>query len=414
MSASPSLSRIARALHNQHSLGIFDCGPEWTVVAWSASDEALSLTEDWVAKARARLRASPPAPLPFAGGLVGWIGYEAGRTVERMPLPRTPPAVPELLLWRSEGALCLHHPTKRWHPAGSPTFQAEARKVLATAPPHAERPAAPAPWQPRASEHAARYQSGVASVLDAIRAGDVYQVSLAWEQSDLPITDPLGCWLALREANPAERGAYLRFADVEVLSNSPEVYLLVAPDGTVQSMPIKGTARCSDGDQGRLRLWRSEKERAELTMIVDLVRNDLGRIAATGSVRAGPRRLRRCGDLLHAEQVISARLRAGADALDAVTASFPPGSVTGAPKVSAMSLIHALESGPRGIYTGSIGFFGDDGSAHLNVAIRTATVRNGLARFHVGAGIVADSDPQQEWDETVAKGRALAGWLAAT
>ena len=161
-------------------------------------------------------------------------------------------------------------------------------------------------------------------------------------------------------------------------------------------------------------LWISEKERAELTMIVDLVRNDLGRIAKTGTVRAQPRQLRSCGDLLHAEQIVSAELKPELDALDVVAATFPPGSVTGAPKVAAMEIIHRLESAPRGVYTGAIGLFEDDGSAHLNVAIRTATIQNQRARFHIGAGIVADSEPDREWEETLSKGRALGMWLTAT
>jgi len=177
-------------------------------------------------------------------------------------------------------------------------------------------------------------------------------------------------------------------------------------------MPIKGTT--TRGITGaRELLENSEKERAELTMITDLVRNDLGRVARPGSVHTSARRIRTCGDLLHAEQEISARLSPGKDALDLLEASFPPGSVTGAPKVRAMEIIHELEDGPRGAYTGSIGSFFDDGSAHLNVAIRTATVCGGVGRFHVGAGIVADSDPDREWEETLSKGRALCRWMGA-
>ena len=148
-------------------------------------------------------------------------------------------------------------------------------------------------------------------------------------------------------------------------------------------------------------------------MIVDLVRNDLHRVAARAGVRAGPRMIVRAGDLWHAEQRVRAVLQRSKDAIDAVVACFPPGSVTGAPKVEAMRVIHALEPEPRGVYTGAIGFLADGGEAHLNVAIRTATVQGGLARFHVGAGLVADSKPELEWAETLAKGRALMSWLTA-
>ena len=142
-------------------------------------------------------------------------------------------------------------------------------------------------------------------------------------------------------------------------------------------------------------------------MITDLVRNDLGRVATPGSVQASPRRIRQCGDLLHAEQEVSAELLPQADALTALSACFPPGSVTGAPKVRAMQLIHELEPVPRGAYTGCIGSFFDSGSAHLSVSIRTATIRDGRASFHIGAGIVADSCPSREWEETLAKGTML-------
>lgn len=147
-------------------------------------------------------------------------------------------------------------------------------------------------------------------------------------------------------------------------------------------------------------------------MIVDLVRNDLGRVARPGTVRTGERTVRRCGDLWHAEQRVSARLRPDRDAVDAFAAAFPPGSVTGAPKVRAMQVIHDLEAGPRGPYTGALGVWFDDGSARTSVLIRAAQLGPEGARYHVGAGIVADSDPDREWRETCAKGSALGAALA--
>ena len=161
------------------------------------------------------------------------------------------------------------------------------------------------------------------------------------------------------------------------------------------------------------KLSESPKEQAELTMITDLVRNDLGRVSRPGTVRASPRRIRVCGDLFHAEQSVESMVSPGLDSLDVLSACFPPGSVTGAPKVRAMELIHEIEGRARGVYTGAIGFFMDNGNAHWNVAIRTASIHNGIGRFHIGAGIVADSDPEQEWLETLAKGNMLARWLQA-
>ena len=236
----------------------------------------------------------------------------------------------------------------------------------------------------------------------------MYQVNLAWEQANIPIRDAQQTWLHLRKVNPALRGCYLRFEKTEIVSNSPELFLHIDPNSRrVTSVPIKGTAPAKGGEAAKTELLESTKEKAELTMIVDLVRNDLGRVAVPGSVTASERTVRQCGDIWHAEQTVSALLGKNIDAVDTVAASFPPGSVTGAPKVRAMEVIHDLEQQPRGVYTGTLGWFADGGGAHLNVAIRTATILNGNARFHVGAGIVADSQPAREWHETLVKAQAL-------
>jgi len=301
----------------------------------------------------------------------------------------------------------------RWHITGSPEFVEEARELLARARP-VPPPSAGVGQLTHPAESGLHYQERVRAALDAIARGELYQVNLSWPFTSA-CSSALDAWLRLRHHNPAWRGAYLRKDGVELVSNSPERYLSVAPrrakTRSLHSVPIKGTTRMDGGLEARRALLHSAKERAELTMIVDLVRNDLGRVAVPGSVRPGPRSLRRCGDLLHAEQGVSATLQPGHDAVDAVAASFPPGSVTGAPKVRAMEWIRALEQHPRGPYTGCFGWFGADGSAELAVAIRTAVVQGGQAEYCVGAGIVADSDPAREWEETLSKGRALARHL---
>ncbi len=306
--------------------------------------------------------------------------------------------------------------SQTWSVRGQPDFVAEAEALVAraeaTAPAVVPKPPVKS-WAPRSEQPIARrYTAGVAHILDAIRSGEVYQVNLSWEHTDVPLTDALGAWLAIRQANPAHHGAYLRHGAVELVSNSPELFIEVdQATRCVRSRPIKGTATLEEG--ARAALEASPKERAELTMIVDLVRNDLGRVAQPGTVQAWPRAIRRCGDLWHAEQTVEAKLLPEADALDALAAAFPPGSVTGAPKVRAMEVIHRLEPVPRGVYTGAIGWLSDCGDARFSVAIRTATVANGRARFHVGAGIVADSQPEREWEETLAKAQALAVSLGA-
>ena len=433
-----SLEAVLLSSRERPALACFDLGTRWTLVTWAETETPDSIVSaaDWMERARQGLKATqPPAPSPlppFAGGWVGWVGYEAGRFHETMPVhPRSKAFdVEELSLWRVNGGLYLDQLTQQWTYLGSKEFQRQAAQILERAQrnPH---PSAPTdadqqfsfsvanqdqPGEPPCgSSLHSQYTSGVRSIVSAISQGDVYQVNLAWRQEHTAPADPLQSWLDLRRQNPALRGAFLRHKGVQVLSNSPELFLDVRtvhsgngqPHVTAKSVPIKGTAALSSGQAGRKALWCSEKERAELTMIVDLVRNDLGRVAQTGSVKAYDRQLRVCGDLLHAEQEVSAVLRPGLDAFDAFDATFPPGSVTGAPKVAAMETINLLEPDPRGVYTGAIGWFSDQGAAHFNVAIRTATVRPEIMSFHVGAGIVSDSVPEQEWQETIAKGRAL-------
>lgn len=402
-----NLAGVLAAVGPRDGVACLDLGPHTSLLTWG-DGPALRVAEGWPARLRQML-AEAPHP---AGGVVGWLGYEAGRAVERMPAPRVADN-PPVCLWGVDGAMHLDRRLGHWTIHGSTAFVEEARDVLERA--HPVPPPSPGVGvlSPPA-DGAVRYQARVRAALDAIARGELYQVNLSWRFTSA-CSNGLATWLRLRHHNPAWRGAYLRKDGVEIVSNSPERYLSVAPrreaSRTVRSVPIKGTTRVEGGLAARRALLRSPKERAELTMIVDLVRNDLGRVAVPGSVCPEPRTLRRCGDLVHAEQGVTATLRPGCDAVDAIAASFPPGSVTGAPKVRAMEWIGSLESHPRGPYTGCFGWLGANGAAELAVAIRTAVVQAGQAECCVGAGIVADSDPVREWDETLSKGRALARHL---
>ena len=393
-------------------LSVFDVDPGQpdgrTVVTWS--DTPPLRGPRWPEEARRALDA-----LPSGGLLAGYIGYEAGRECERMPERSARSLLPEVHLRPTPGHVCHHADTGHWTTHGTEAFQRQARALLDR--PHKAPPqVAGAPHRPL-SGPADRYLDAVRSALGEIHDGEVYQVNLAWEARAPALPRPLATWLALRADNPARRGAFVQLDQARaVASNSPELFLELTRDAhglRATSVPIKGTTRVADGHAGRHHLATSEKERAELTMIVDMVRNDLGRVARTGAVTAGPRILTVCGDLVHAEQAVHAHIRPGLDALDVVQAAFPPGSVTGAPKVRAMSLIHALEPVPRGVYTGAMGFFAADGTTHLNVAIRTLTCTPEHTSFHVGAGIVADSVPAAEWHETRAKGHRIHAVVSA-
>jgi para-aminobenzoate synthetase / 4-amino-4-deoxychorismate lyase len=256
-----------------------------------------------------------------------------------------------------------------------------------------------------AAEHAAR----VDTIREAVAAGAVYQVNLTFRLRGRLEGDPLALYRRLRAAQGAGDAAYVRAGSRAVISASPELFLLRRGD-RVTTRPMKGTARRGrwpeEDEEARLRLSASEKDRAENLMIADLLRNDLGRVAATGTVQAGPllevERLRSVWQLTSS---VSARLRPGADLADLLGATFPCGSVTGAPKVAAMRLVAELEVSPRGPYCGAVGAIAPGGDACFNVGIRTAEVdlATGAACYGTGGGITWDSDPATEWDEALAK-----------
>ena len=255
------------------------------------------------------------------------------------------------------------------------------------------------------------YIGRVRRVREYIAAGDVYQINLTQRFATEFRGDPYSLYRRLRAASPAPFAAYLNGGDFQVLSSSPERFLRLT-GREVETRPIKGTRpRGATPEADALRsaeLSASEKDRAELLMIVDLARNDLGRVCETGSVRVDELgRLETHPTVHHLVATVRGRLRPECDALDAVRAAFPGGSITGAPKVRAMQLIDELETVRRGVYTGAIGWIGFDGGCDLNIAIRTIVCSGGQAFYHVGGGVVWDSEPEREFQETLDKGRAM-------
>ncbi|MGQ0723075.1 MAG: aminodeoxychorismate synthase component I [Candidatus Eiseniibacteriota bacterium] len=362
----------------------------------------------------------------FPGGAVGWIGYEAGDAVEGLPPraegPGDPPdiafaVVDTFAVWR-EGEVEI----VSW---GLEQGVFDGRLALRRAGELEERlrgPAVPPETNPvagalRASLDRGAHGRAVESILEAIARGDVYQANLTVRfdaglpGSGVPLFETL-----LRE-NPAPFAAFVEGEGATVISASPERMLAV--DGRrVESRPIKGTtARDPDPALDRARadaLLHSEKDRAELLMITDLLRNDLGKVCEYASVRVP--RLREVESFPHLHHLVSTiagRLRPGLDALDALAAVFPCGSITGAPKRRAMQLLRELEPAARGPYTGTVGWVGFDRSADFSVAIRTGWLRDGVLSFGSGGGIVADSDPDAEWDELLLKARAMRAALGA-
>ena len=254
------------------------------------------------------------------------------------------------------------------------------------------------------------YLAAVAHCINYIAAGDVFQVNLAQRFSVALPADPASIYANLLRETPAWYGALLQYPDLALICNSPEMFLhvLPQPDGsrTVVTRPIKGTRPKRDGLDRELH--DSAKDQAELNMIVDLERNDLGRVCEIGSVRVTrPREIESHPTVYHGAATIEGRLRSDVGFVDLLRATFPGGSITGAPKIRAMQIIDELEPHRRGPYCGAIGYLTPGGGMEFNVAIRTMIVKEGLVHVPVGGGIVADSKPADEYEETLVKARAM-------
>jgi len=256
------------------------------------------------------------------------------------------------------------------------------------------------------------YQDGVRRIHEYIAAGDIYQVNLTQRFSaGVKGGSLFPLYHHLREATPAPLAVWMKIENREILSSSPETFLRMSGRG-IETRPIKGTRpRFEDEDQDEasaMELLNSEKENAELIMITDLERNDLGQVCEFGSVRvADMLALEKLEHVYHLVSTVTGTLREDVDHLDALKACFPGGSITGAPKKRAMEIIDELETVPRGLYTGAIGYIGFNGESQFNIPIRTLIREGNTLHYHVGAGIVADSDPAEEYQETLHKAKGI-------
>jgi len=372
------------------------------------------------------LRAAGPsveAPFPFRGGWVGWIGYEAkGDCGYARPHPAP---TPDLALLFAERFLVLDHAEGRaWLAAVLPEAEAEAWFDRAEARLDALPPAPPPPRGREAAlaavprHGAAAYLQRIAAAQREIRDGESYEICLTNRLELAAEAEPLTVYRHLRRLNPAPWAAFLRIGGVAVAGSSPERFLAVSAEGGLEAKPIKGTARrgrdAAEDAALAAALAGGEKDRAENLMIVDLLRHDLGRVAALGSVSVPALMAVESYATLH--QLVStvrARLAPEFDAVDALRAAFPPGSMTGAPKRRTIEILDRLEEGPRGVYSGALGWIGRDGAADLSVVIRTL-VQEAPGRWSLGAGgaITALSDPRAELEELRLKARAPLAALA--
>ncbi len=357
----------------------------------------------------------------FSGGAVGYWGYECLRYFEpslsrpRNRAHRRPggDAVPDFIwvmppCWAVVG------------PLGSLTFfrQTSAGRMASSSKErNGRRPSVKNRFSstppPDLRKNRGAYMAGVRRILEYIAAGDIYQANLS-HRLEFPWpagTDPSVYFHALRRINPSPYAAFLGFPDFSIASCSPEL-LLRARGRRVETRPIAGTRPRGHNPSADERLSGelvlNAKERAEHIMLVDLERNDLGRVCHPGSVRVSEQMvLEKYSHVMHIVSNVQGRLRSGADALDALQALFPGGTITGCPKIRAMEILDELERVPRGPFFGSAGRISASGDVDLNILIRTALIRRGRLALRVGSGIVADSSPSREYEETLHKARAL-------
>jgi para-aminobenzoate synthetase component I len=345
---------------------------------------------------------------PFQGGLAGYISYEFGRGLEAHSKVADFAALcPDLILHQYDTLVSFDHlQEKAWIVS---TSASEADALGKTLRGRALPMGSPAIGGWRSNFTREAYEAAVARTVDYILSGDIFQANITQcFSADLPQDfDSFALFRTLRDKNPATFAAYLNYGDVQIASSSPE--RLIKSDGLqVEARPIKGT-RKRDHDPARdgelmLELQASRKDRAENVMIVDLLRNDISRIARPGSVHVPVL----CGlesyaNVHHLVSVVTGALCEGVDAVDVLRAVFPGGSITGAPKIRAMEIITELEGQARGVYCGAIGYLGFNGACDFNIAIRTALFAGGKAYVQGGGGITARSQPAAEYEESLTK-----------
>jgi anthranilate synthase component I len=372
----------------------------------------------------ALLRAPLPLPaigqVPLAGGLVGYTGYDVVRYFEALPAVARPLAGLPLLHYLAPRSLLVFDHVSRGvallH-AGSDAERASLRReVIAALRGPIPRVAASGRFAaPSAALDREAYMQRVRRVQEYIAAGDVYQLVLAARFSGQHELDPFQVYRALRLINPSPYMYFCRLGALTVVGSSPEA-LVKLSGGQAQLRPIAGTrprhAEPARDAQLEAELLADAKENAEHVMLVDLARNDLGRVARAGSVRVDPyRAIERYSHVMHIVSGVHGELAAGRDAFDLFAASFPAGTLVGAPKVRAMQIIEELEPVRRGLYGGTIGYFGAGGAMDQAITIRTLVFHGDEYSYQAGAGIVADSQPAAEHDEVLAKSAAMIGAL---
>ncbi|MES2625474.1 MAG: anthranilate synthase component I [Pseudomonadota bacterium] len=378
-------------------------------------------------QARYKIPELPQLPR-FNGGLVGYFGYDTVRYVEHKVAATTPPDVvntPDIVLMVSESVVVFDNLRSKMtlvvyaDPADSDAYTKATLKLDSLAMQLSE----PARLPPKATKRVvgetdfvssfgqAAYEKAVESIKDYIVAGDVMQVVLAQRMS-LPFSGaPLNVYRALRQLNPSPYMVFMDMEDFHIVSASPEILARVE-DGKITVRPLAGTRKRGQTEEEDLALEKEllndAKEIAEHLMLIDLSRNDAGRVSKTGSVVVTRQMfVERYSHVMHIASTVESELAQGHSALDVLKATLPVGTLSGAPKVRAMEIIDEFEPVKRGIYGGAMGYLSWNGNMDMAIAIRTAVIKDNTLYIAAGAGIVADSVPKLEWEETMNKARAM-------
>lgn len=377
-----------------------------------------------ILEARFRTHQVPKDPafdLPFGGGMVGYLAYDLCHQIEKLPRTAIDDIdIPDAVLGLYENAIIVDHlKGEVWLTDLERREGAQARLESLAAELIEAQHRMTSPEMIFTERHAEFKSNFIKEdYLDAIRkikayilSGDIYQANMTQRFETALKDTPIALYQKLRIINPAPFSAYMSFEEATILSSSPERFIQIR-DGRIETRPIKGTRpRGTTPDEDareRAELLASEKDRSELLMIVDLERNDLSRVAKVGTVEVPELFIiETYPTVFHLVSTVTAQLQDGLSPIDVLRATFPGGSITGAPKIRAMEVIDELEPTQRNLYTGSIGYIGFNGETDLNIVIRTILAKGDKAYFQVGGGIVWDSDEAMEYEETLHKARAL-------
>jgi para-aminobenzoate synthetase component I len=367
--------------------------------------------------------------IPFVGGGVGYFSYELAHLMEKLPdTVKKDVDIPEMVMGFYDGVVIIDHKEDKKY-IGAIGFKENIEEIIKKIEDSIKQYEGQLKVKikkknvmknKKISSNMTEdyYLSSIKKIKDYIYSGDIYQVNFTQRFECDFKSDPNELYKNLKAINPAPFAAYLDFGEGKIISSSPERFVKLT-NGTIETRPMKGTRprgkSKAEDEELKAELVSSEKDRAELLMIVDLMRNDISRVAKTGSVKVTELfHLEEYATVLQMVATIQGELKDELSVVDIIKSTFPGGSITGAPKIRAMEIIDELETTTRNIYTGSIGYLGFDGDMDLNIAIRTIVLKDEKAYFQVGGGIVWDSDPHEEYEESLVKGRALVKALNIT